>query len=78
MRNYYPKKEELEEKIKALEDKVKDNERKVKSLEEKVEEFIEFTKENRKTDSQLSLMWGIVTVIIAAAAFAISLYFGLR
>ena len=78
MRNYYPKRDELVEKIKALEDKVKDNERKVKSLEEKVEEFTQFTKENRKTDSQLALMWGIVTVIIAIAALAISLYFGLR
>lgn len=77
MRNYYLKRNEEKKLIEELKRKVEENKRQVKLLEKETQKFIEDSKNERRTDFELSIIWGVGTAIVSIAALIVSLVLGL-
>lgn len=77
MRNYYPKRNEEKELIEELKRNVEENKRQVKLLEKEIQKFIEDSKNERRTDFDICIIWVAFTTIVSMAALIVSLVLGL-
>lgn len=77
MSYYYKKRDEEKEQIEELKRKVEENKRQVKLLEKETQKFIEDSKQERRTNFQLYIIWGVATAIVSLAALIVSLVLGL-